>query len=487
MTLQGGNMNKKFSFPAPDKLFAEQFSVRKLLKCMAFFGPAAIVASVSVGGGETILAVRTGAWSGYALIWLVLLACLTKNLFLEYGIGRYTVITGEFLGDAWARMPGPRGWFLWFILIIGWMIAPFFVSAIAGACGGLMKTIFGFGDPRVWGTLFAVGAIGLGIGGSFTRLEQQQILICGVLVLGTLIGGLISSPSLLEFLKGTFSFGYVPPYPDWVQVDPNFVGRSKPLELATLFGYIGGGMSLYVVYAHWTAIHGWGMNSSPHIKEIRDFARNQGPIYLSQEKEEVRKANIHLTKIRWDIALGAFVLFFVTCAFLIAGAAVLHPRHLLPGGYILLSHQKAIWEQLSPVMVPVYYVTILAALWGTLYAIPELYARINYEFLGALFPAVRRVAYQKVFLYVGVYIGVVSAFIIWTGMKPVTMMDIAAMISTNIGIMLVCYGTLWLNASLPREYRMGKTFLVGVIITAAILTVVSAVSVTQMWAKYIGN
>jgi hypothetical protein len=72
-------------------------------------------------------------------------------------------------------------------------------------------------------------------------------------------------------------------------------------------------------------------------------------------------------------------------------------------------------------------------------------------------------------------------------MKPVTMMDIAAMISTNIGIMLVCYGVLWLNASLPREYRMGKTFFVGIIIAAAILTLVSAVSVTQMWAKYLGN
>jgi len=72
-------------------------------------------------------------------------------------------------------------------------------------------------------------------------------------------------------------------------------------------------------------------------------------------------------------------------------------------------------------------------------------------------------------------------------MKPVTMMDIAAMISTNIGIMLVSYGTLWLNASLSREYRMGKSVLVGVIITAAILTLVSAVSVTQMWARYIGH
>ena len=66
-------------------------------------------------------------------------------------------------------------------------------------------------------------------------------------------------------------------------------------------------------------------------------------------------------------------------------------------------------------------------------------------------------------------------------------MDIAAMISTNIGIMLVSYGVLWLNASLPKEYRMGKVFLVGIIITAAILTLVSAISVTQMWAKYFGN
>jgi hypothetical protein len=66
-------------------------------------------------------------------------------------------------------------------------------------------------------------------------------------------------------------------------------------------------------------------------------------------------------------------------------------------------------------------------------------------------------------------------------------MDIAAMISTNIGIMLVSYGVLWLNTTLPKEYRMGKPALVGVIITAAVLTFVSGVSVTQMWAKYIGS
>jgi len=487
MSTEVGAANKTFAFPEPNPFFTERFSSKKLWRCLALFGPVAVVASISVGAGETVLAVRTGAWAGYGLLWLVVLAALTKNLFLQYALGRYTVITGEYLGDAWARVPGPRGWFLWFILAIEVTMAPFFVAAIAGACGGLMKTIFGFGDPRWWGMFFAMLAIGLGIGVSYGKMEQQQIIICGVLVLGTLIGAIISSPSLLEILKGAFSFGFIPPYPDWVLADPNFLKRSRLLEFATVFGYIGGSMTVYIVYPHWTSLHRWGMTASPEIEDIREFARERGAIYLSRDLKEVQKANTHLTSIRWDVGMGAFVLLFVSTAFLIAGASVLHPRHLLPGGFALLSHQRAIWEQLSPIMVPVYYISVLAALWGTLYALPEMYARLTHEFLGALVAVVRRAPYRRVFLTVGIYIGVVCIFVIWSGMQPVTMMDIAAMISTNIGIMLVSFGAFWLNASLPREYRMGKSVLAGLIITAAMLTLVSVLSVTQMWAKYIGH
>ena len=109
----------KISLPQPEELFVRSWSPGKLFRCMAFFGPAAIVASASVGAGETVLAVRTGAWSGYALLWLLLVAALTKNGFLQYALGRYTAITGEYVGDAWAKLPGPRGWFLWFIVVIG--------------------------------------------------------------------------------------------------------------------------------------------------------------------------------------------------------------------------------------------------------------------------------------------------------------------------------------------------------------------------------
>ena len=64
--------------------------MKKLLGLMAVFGPAAIVASVSIGAGdETIVVVRTGAWARYDLLWLVLISCIVKGVFLTYLLGRY--------------------------------------------------------------------------------------------------------------------------------------------------------------------------------------------------------------------------------------------------------------------------------------------------------------------------------------------------------------------------------------------------------------
>lgn len=246
-------------------------------------------------------------------------------------------------------------------------------------------------------------------------------------------------------------------------------------------------MTVYIVYPHWASLHGWGMAGSPQIDRLRELARGKDLGYLPLLPEELKKAQAHLTSMRWDVGLGALVLLFVSASFLVAGAAVLHPRHLLPTGFSLLSHQKAIWEQISPVMVPIYYLSVLAALWGTLYALPEMYSRLTHEFLGALIAAVRRAPYRKVFLAVGLYIGVVCIFVIWSGMQPVTIMDVAATISTNLGIFLVCLGAFWLNCILPREYRFGKPLLVGLIVTLLMLALVSTLSLTQMGARLWGR
>ena len=44
--------------------FAEPWSLKKIIGLAAVFGPAAIVASVSIGAGETIVVVRAGCLGG---------------------------------------------------------------------------------------------------------------------------------------------------------------------------------------------------------------------------------------------------------------------------------------------------------------------------------------------------------------------------------------------------------------------------------------
>src|SRR4051812_21315968 len=91
-------------------IYAEPYSVSKLVRMMGFFGPAAIVASLSLGAGETIMVTELGAWSGFGLLWLLVLSVMVKGVFLTYLIGRYTAITGQRIGHRLVKLPGPRGW-----------------------------------------------------------------------------------------------------------------------------------------------------------------------------------------------------------------------------------------------------------------------------------------------------------------------------------------------------------------------------------------
>ena len=96
--------------PEPSGVLAEPWSAGKLWRMLALFGPAAIVASVSIGAGETIIVVRTGSWAGYNLLWLVLASALVKGVCVTYLLGRYSAVSGEMIGHRLVRVPGPRGW-----------------------------------------------------------------------------------------------------------------------------------------------------------------------------------------------------------------------------------------------------------------------------------------------------------------------------------------------------------------------------------------
>lgn len=94
----------------------------KGLAVLVFVGPSFIWCAEYIGSGEVILATRTGAILGNSIIWAVVL-----GIFLKYWIGlcgaRYTVCTGEGMIDMFDRLPGPRHWAVWIVLIAQFIAA----------------------------------------------------------------------------------------------------------------------------------------------------------------------------------------------------------------------------------------------------------------------------------------------------------------------------------------------------------------------------
>ncbi len=490
--------NDPVSIPPPSGVFAEPFSLGKLGRLMGLFGPAAIVASLAIGAGETIVVVRAGSWAGYELLWLVLLGALVKGLFLTYMLGRYTAISGQLIGDRLVRLPGPRGWILIAIIVMDLATAPLGWTAIAKPCGYLFEFLLRDMLPNIattsaWQNLFTTGFIGLACSValmlSFERLEKQQIIICGILVGGTILGTLMVRPDLWQALCGSLNIGRLPSeFPAWTPEDTQ---ANAWLTMATIFGYTGGGVLSYVVYANWISMHGWGLCGHEQIETIRRRAAAEDSIdYLPEDPEQVRRLRRLCTALRWDVGMGAMVLFIVTAAFMMAGAAVLYPmldRGEIEGGFEnwdLLTDLSHVWSSIHPSLVWIYYICIMAALWGTLQALPEVYARVSHEFFRAIWPN-RAWDFRRMKRIICIYLFTFSTLLVWSGLPFNLLIHITGFIACNLALALVMFAALYLNFKLPKAYRTRWPMLLGAMASAVVLSIMATISAWGLAMKWL--
>ncbi len=494
--------------PQPSGLLAEPPSLHKFRRLLGLFGPAAIVASVSIGAGETIVVVKTGSWAGYGLLWLVLTSVLVKGICVTYLLGRYTAISGELIGNRLVRVPGPRGWLLLTVIALELLAAGPLWAAIARPSGDLMYYVLeralhpahGTMGPLLgltadsWRSLFAtafiLAAIVLGTGASFASLERQQVIICAILVAGTVLGTLMVRPDVAAAFAGLLQFGTVPKIPTWAPTD---VSQQPLLTMTTTFGYVGGTVMCYIAYANWIAIHGWGLCGHEDIKAIRHRAAAGGPAdYLPNDPSQAARLNRLAAPLRWDVGLGALVLLIVSGAFMLAGAAVLYPQlasgklQSLFDGWGLLTNQSAIWSSIHPSLVWIYYVCVLAALWGTLQSYPQIYSRVTHEFLAAIWPA-HTIPFRFLQGAICGYVLVAAVALCWTNVPFTTLTAIVSFLASNAGVAAAMLGALYLNFQLPGLYRTRWWMLLAGLISAAILVAVTAVSGWELARNLVGS
>ncbi len=292
------------------------------LAVFALVGPSFIWAAEFIGSGEVIIATRTGAILGTSVLWAIV-----AGIFLKYWIGmsgaRYTVCTGEGMIDMFDRIPGPRHWVVWTVLVVQFAAGAISIGALATSAGVFLNNLFGI-HPVIAGWLVTVGAVAVAWSGAFNILKIIMSFFVVIIVIGAIYVSAHVFPGFSELLHGlTFS---VPDVPQWAQSIEG-VSSNPWRELLPLLGWGAGGFASQVWYTYWVMGAGYGATKDRGYGKPADLAALKN---LSASAATKIKGWCRVLYV--DATIAMVIGIVVTGAFFIAGAGILGPEKIAPKG-----------------------------------------------------------------------------------------------------------------------------------------------------------
>ena len=463
--------NDAFLYPPPSPEISGGWA--PLLKV---FGPGAIIASVTVGTGETIFAPRMGALFGYTMFWVVLSAVIAKGL-LVYGGMRHLVLAGEHPMAAWARFPGPRGWVPALIGAVAVVSFPLWLAALSDAVGSICIWVTGVGAGQwwgrpFWGTTVIVATMALTLVQTYDVLERVSFAFLALKILFVLAACLVVKPDWAAALFGLLP--QLPAYPGWATAAyPELAGRPPILEVATLLGTVGGGVQDYIGYVGCVREKKWGAAAEP----------DGGPARMPAGNEQVRRGRTWLRAPAFDVTSSFLAVFVMTGLFMLLGAALLHPQHQVPTNADLYGQQAQFLGVVHPALVHVYKAGVFFAMLGAVYGCFEVYARTLFEPARALWPD-RPWSLPRLRFWNTLYCGLGGLLILWTGLRTVTLVTIVSPFSGVLGCGLWCLALLWVDrGQMPAAYRMGAGLRTAMLVAGAAM---AAAGLYTTYASWIG-
>lgn len=185
---------------------------KELLKSV---GPGFLLAGAAIGVSHLVQATRAGADYGFILIWALLLACISKYPFLEFG-PRYAAATGQHLISGYKRL-GKFPYWIYIFITFGSMFI--IQAAVTIVTAGLAERLFNFGwSPFVWSVIILGASIALLLIGKYPGLDKSMKLIVSLLTLATLFA------VIMAFGAGTLETAVNTPAPSlWTTASLGFI------------------------------------------------------------------------------------------------------------------------------------------------------------------------------------------------------------------------------------------------------------------------
>ena len=423
---------------------------RNPIKWLRFFGPGAIIASLTIGSGETLFSSRGGCIFGYRILWVLLFISLLKWV-LAYSSMRHMILSGGHPFDRWSLVGGPRGWFPLFMFLTALVCYPPWFSFAAGLLGTACTWMFGFGTHYVWATVFVGAAVILLAIRSYNFFEKAQMLILALKVGCIIVAVFYLRPDWLAVANGLVLPQWLA-YPDWLfKKLPEFRDRSVWVEILVYGSAIGGASFDYLGYVSFLREKKWGWS---HLGIASEQELNQ------TARQTDHPARLWVRAALIDTVVSFSMVVVLSSCFAILGTIVLQPLHQVPEGINLLNYQASFLTALSSWLLPLYKIAIFFAFFGSLYGGPELAYRVIYEYLNTLprwrgrLPAERiRSAVIAWLLGGGLLILWLSRF--YPGVQLIDIVTPAAIYTGVLSCAFYCLANPWMDwRFLPAALRM---------------------------------
>lgn len=477
-------MKEKISYPEPDKVLTEKPSIKKYLKYLLFFGPGAIVASMTIGQGQLILGPQIGGWAQFGLLWLIT-ANIASYIFCYIGT-RFTMLSGINIMDIFSYKT-KKGWFNWLLLIIVMIFIPIFTATIITTVGqSLAWIITGTSSTVLYlplGIAVCLLAAFLIIFAKYKFLEFVQAFFIVVLGIGAVISAVfvlqsVTNVDYFDMIISFFKIGNVPSYPGWVDEIEGFTKTPVPMIMLGYLGTLTISMIPLVGYFGWIKIKRWGIfkdKKDPESFEeqtFEDFKKNKGSItFLPDSKDEIKKSRKLMIPLKVDLAIAFIVVSIVSVCYVICGRFLLGPQngtYLLPSNIDLIEQQSVIFTSLSPILKPLFQISVFFAFFGTIYAGFEAAARMIRQTSKNIIPKIHKMEYRKYLIYLIVYVlslGIPLSILIYKGLSFMLILSITLLFIGVVCVLFYGIAVIYMSQKvLPEKYRLGPFgLLLGII------------------------
>ena len=453
---------------------AEQVSEMKIKKApvglaiFALVGPSMVWAAEYIGSGEVIIATRTGAVLGTAILWVAVV-----GIFLKFWIGmsgaRYTVCTGEGMIDMFERIPGPRHWVVWLVLVVQFVCAILSIGTLGTAAGVFIHSLVPCIDVKFCGWFAALFAVAVVWSGVFNILKMVMSLFVFIVVLGALYIAAHVLPGFSELMRGlTFQ---MPAVPSWAAAIEG-VSENPWDEILPLLGWGAGGFASQVWYTYWVLGAGYGAAAGRGYGKAADVPQLQR---MTTDTAEKIKGWCRVLYVDSTVAMVVGIL--VTGGFLVAGAGILGAEHLVPSNDDMAETLSRVfsarWDWVGGFLFKLAgAVAMVSTLVGQLAGWPRLLA----DACRICIPGFdRRLAWKTQFRMFLVFFFLTSMIVVFVfGLKPMFLLKLSSILE---GVLLTALQAIWVAIGLfvvmPKMLskeayavlRPSKLFAVGLIVT----------------------